>query len=127
MYIEDHSFKVTLLACIRALNPLNRSRVESIDSIDMISDHAVPVALFIEHSVAILGSLAASTRQSVAILPEEIGSNSGGVESSLLPGVLNGAVVFTAVFFHEAWLTSLGAGITVSRHPKASPRVGLAP
>lgn len=97
---EDHPSRVALLACIRALNPLSRSGVESIDSIDMISDHAVPVTLLIEHSVAVLGSLAPSTRESIAVLPEEIGSNSGCVESSLLPRVLDGAVVFTAVFFH---------------------------
>lgn len=100
MYMECHPFKVALLACVRASNPLNGSGVESIDSIDMVSDHAVPVALLIEHSVAILGSLAASARESVAVLPEEIGSNPGGVESSLLPRVLYGAVVFTTVFFH---------------------------
>lgn len=126
MYIEDPS-RVALLACIRALNALSRSGVESIDSVDMISDHAVPVALVVEHSVAILGSLASSARKSVAILPEEIGSNSGGVESSLLPRVLDGAVVLTAVFFHQAWLASSCAGITVSRHPKASPLIRLAP
>lgn len=66
----------------------------------MISDHAVPVSLFVEHSVSVLGGLASGTGESVAVLPEQIGGNTGGVESSLLPGVFDGAVVFTSIFLH---------------------------
>lgn len=102
-------------------------RVLGVDSLNVLSDHAVPIAHLIVHGVAILRRLLASAGKSVAILPEQIRSNARGVQGSLLPRVFNCAVVFTAILLEQTGLTSRCACSTVSGHPKITPAVRLAP
>lgn len=111
--------KSTSFSCI--------SRVLRIDSLNVVSDHAVPVAHLVVYSVAILRCFLASARESVTVLPEKISGNACGVQSSLLPRVLNGAVVVAAVLLKQTGLARGRTCGTVGGNPKVTPRVRLAP
>lgn len=102
-------------------------RVLGIDSLNVFSDHAVPVAHLIVYGVAILRRLLASAGESVTVLPEQIRSNACGVQGSFLPRVLNCAVVVTAILLEQTGLASRCACSTMSGHPQVTPAVRLAP
>lgn len=101
--------------------------VLGVDSLNVLSDHAVPVAHLIVHGVAILRRLLTSAGKSITVLPEQIRSNACRVQSSLLPRVLDCAVVVTAVLLEQTGLASCCACSTVSGHPQVTPAVRLAP
>lgn len=102
-------------------------RIEGIDSIDVIGNHTVPVGSVEEHGVSVLGCLGVGARKSVTILPEHIACNASGVESCLLPGVLDRAVVSAAVLLQQARLSSSNTARAVGSYPQVTPAVCLAP
>lgn len=105
----------------------DHSRIQRIDSRNMVSDHAVPVAHLIEHRVSVLRRLGVGAGQGVAILPEQICGDARRVQGILLPGVLNRAVVGAAVLLEQAGLARGLACSAVRGDPQVAPAVGGAP
>lgn len=102
-------------------------RIESVDRGNVLGNHAVPVRSVVEDSVAVLACLGTAAGKGVAILPEEIASDTSGVESCLLPRVLYRAVVGAAVLLQQAGLASSDTTRAVGSNPKIAPVVWLAP
>lgn len=81
--------------------------VLGVDGVDVVGDHARPVALVVVDGVAVLGGLARAAGEGVAVLPEHVAGNALGGQGGRLPRVLDRAVVAAAVFCDRVSLISL--------------------
>ena len=71
--------------------------IDAVNVLNMLSDHAIPVALVVEDRVSILRRLTVATGKSIAVLPEQITSDTLCIHSGLLPRVLVFAAITTTI------------------------------